>query len=77
MTLHEAICEVLSVRGRPMTPREIADELSLRRLYTKKDGTLVPPREVSTRINKHPELFVKETRTIALKRQERLPEPLP
>jgi hypothetical protein len=67
MTLHDAICEVLTTRGAPMTPKEIANELALRKLYRRKNGTLVPPQQVSTRINRHPELFVKEVRTIALK----------
>lgn len=68
MTLHEAICEVLSARGEPMTPREIADEVSLRKLCVRKNGALVPPQQVSIRVNRHPELFEKKARTIGLKR---------
>lgn len=68
MTLHDAICEVLSARGQALTAKEIAHELAERKLYVRKNGTLVHAQQVSTRVNKHPELFVKEVRKIALKR---------
>jgi len=54
-----------------MTPREIADEMSVRKLYVRKNGTLVPPQQVSVRVNRHPELFEKKVRTIGLKRWEK------
>jgi hypothetical protein len=42
--------------------------VALRKLYAKKDGTPAPPRQVSARVNKYPELFEKQGRTISLKR---------
>lgn len=68
MTLHDAIREVLTLRGEPMTPKEIAAEMALRKLYARKDGAPAPPQQVSARVNKYPQLFIKKTRTIALRR---------
>lgn len=57
MTLHLAIQEVLTHAERPLTPRQIADEVNRRGLYTRDDGTPVPPAQVSARVRKYPSLF--------------------
>lgn len=58
MTLHFAIKEVLTRAGRPLTPRQIADEVNRRRLYVRGDGTPLPPGQVSARVRKYPALFL-------------------
>ncbi len=68
MTLHDAICDVLNARGEPMTSKQIANEVASRKLYKQKDGALTPSRQVSARASAYPQLFIKEGRTIALKR---------
>lgn len=67
MTLHDAIYEVLNTHGKPMSYQEIADEIALRRLYTKKDKTRVLPGQISARVNNYPKLFIKEDSSVALK----------
>ncbi|MBN9201599.1 MAG: hypothetical protein ABS61_05625 [Microbacterium sp. SCN 70-18] len=57
MTLHVAIEAVLTSAGRPLTPGEIADEVNRRGLYARRDGTLLPPGQVSARVRKYPTLF--------------------
>lgn len=57
MTLHVAIEEVLTRAGRPLTPRQIADELNRRGLYMRGDGAPLPPGQVSARVRKYPALF--------------------
>ncbi|MDT0181457.1 winged helix-turn-helix domain-containing protein [Microbacterium sp. ARD31] len=58
MTLHLAIEEVLTRAGRPLTPRQIADEVNRRGLYVRGDGTPLPAGQVSARVRKYPALFV-------------------
>lgn len=67
MTLHDAIYEVLNTQGKPLTCREIADGIATRSLYTKRDGTLVLPKQISARVNNYPKLFMKEGVTVSLK----------
>jgi len=58
MTLHEAIMEVLRENGnKPMTCKEITEEINARRLYIRKDSLPVRSREVKERIDRHDRLF--------------------
>lgn len=66
MTLHLAIEEVLSAIGRPLTSREIADEVNRRRLYRRGDGTPLPPSQVSARVKNYPALFTTTSNRIWL-----------
>lgn len=61
MTLHSAIAEVLSAAGRPLSPREIADEVNRRGLYRRSDGKPLPPSQISARVRNYPGLFVRTT----------------
>lgn len=66
MTLHEAIVKVLQENMRPMTAKEIADILNERKLYIKKDGTIINLSQVIARINNRPGLFTKNGSEIGL-----------
>lgn len=59
MTLHLAITEVLTASGRPMSAREIADEVSRRGLYARGDGSPLPASQVSARVRNYPTLFTR------------------
>lgn len=56
ITLHEAIKIVINEYG-PMTTREIADKINLQGLYIREDHNLVPPNQISARINKYSNIF--------------------
>ena len=59
ITLHEAMQLVLKENDRPMTARELADEISKKRLYIQKDGDIVPTNQIIKRAQKkeYSELF--------------------
>lgn len=57
MTLHEAIEIVLVDAQTPLTPEQIASLLKEKELYTRKDGTLVTPSQVSARVNNYKDIF--------------------
>lgn len=57
MTLNEAMILVLRKEGRPMTTREIADVINREHLYTRADKDLVPPSQISARMNHHLDTF--------------------
>lgn len=59
MTLHEAITLVLHQSKTPLTPKEIADVINQQQLYDRSDKNPVPESQISARINKYPELFIK------------------
>lgn len=73
MKLHEAIQEVLSQKGRPLTFTEIAKEINAQKLYMRKDGMPIPASQISARVNKYPTLFKPNydtiPQTITLKKQ--------
>lgn len=71
MTLHDAVYQVLKARGRPMHVQEITHEIAFRELYEKHDGTPAHPRQVDTRIENYPELFVKMGQRVLLKAWQR------
>lgn len=67
LKLHEAIVIVLKEYGRPMSTREIANEVNRRGLYhRKKDNNPVPPGQISLRTKNYPLLFEKEGTLITL-----------
>jgi hypothetical protein len=59
MRLHLAIKDVLVAAGRPLSPREIADEVNRSGLYIRGDAKPLPSGQVSARVYNHPDLFVK------------------
>jgi hypothetical protein len=67
VTLHDAMATVLRERGRPLTGRELADEINRRGLYRQKDGSPVPLNQVHARASNYGDLFVKEDRRIGLR----------
>lgn len=59
ITLHEAMCLVLEENNRPMTARELADEINKRNLYTRGDREPLPTNQIRARVRKYPWLFEK------------------
>jgi hypoxanthine-DNA glycosylase len=57
MTLHDAIEKILRQIGRPMTAREISDELNKVKWYEKGDKSTIKPNQISARVNDCHELF--------------------
>ena len=60
MKLYEAMQLVLKENDRPMTARELADEINEMNLYTRKDRTPIPPNQIGVRAKNYPHLFEKE-----------------
>jgi hypothetical protein len=68
LTLHEAIAEILREQNNIwMSPREIADAVNGRGLYTKKDGTLVEVSQIHARTKNYAQMFEKEGSKIRLR----------
>ena len=57
MTLHEAMREVISSQNRMMTADEIADLVNEQNLYSRGDGTPVPPSQIRARARKYSGMF--------------------
>ena len=57
MTLHQAIEKLLQQQGRPMTAREIADELNQQKWYVKGDKSEIQGSQIFARVNRHHELY--------------------
>ena len=57
MTLHEAIEKVLQAAQKPMTVREIANELNLGKWYAKKDKSLIKTSQILARIEEQLSIF--------------------
>ncbi|MFD7871505.1 GIY-YIG nuclease family protein [Microbacterium sp. NPDC059771] len=72
MLLHDAIADVLQSTGRPMQPVEIAEQINLRGLYSRRDRERVPASQINARIRKHPELFIRTPDGV---RQNTIPMP--
>ena len=66
-TLHEAIIIVLRDSTKGLTASQIAKEINMKRLYFRKDRTSVPSSQIHARVNKYPNLFIKEGDKIKLK----------
>lgn len=60
MTLHEAMQLVLKENDRPMTARELADEINNKNLYTRKDRKPVPTNQIGARAKNYPDIFEKK-----------------
>jgi hypothetical protein len=67
LTLHEAMELVLrDSQDEWMTVRELADAINQRRLYHKRDGSLVDPSQIHARANKYQAMFEKDGRRLRL-----------
>lgn len=60
MTLHEAMQLVLKENDKPMTARELADEINKKNLYTRKDRKPVPTSQIGARAKNYPTKFEKK-----------------
>ena len=57
MTLHEAMREVISSQNRMLTANEIADLVNEHKLYSREDGSPVPPSQIRARARKYSGMF--------------------
>jgi hypothetical protein len=58
LVLHEALAQILRAHGnRPMTARELADEVNESGLYRKRDGSDVEPGQIHARVHNYDRLF--------------------
>jgi len=61
LTLHDAMALVLKENNnRWITVQELADEINRRRLYEKRDRSLVEPGQIHARANKYDHMFEKK-----------------
>jgi hypothetical protein len=68
LTLHAALLRVLEERGNePMTARELADEVTRRGLYRKRDGSAVEVNQIHARVANYQDLFEKNGSAIRLR----------
>lgn len=66
--LHNAMEKLLLEAGRPLKASEIAEQINLRRLYRKRDGSPLQPNQVSARARKYPGLFIRVPGAVSLTR---------
>ncbi|MBI9036431.1 MAG: hypothetical protein JEZ03_18390 [Bacteroidales bacterium] len=66
MTLHEAIKIILEEKGTEMTTIQIADELNKRKLYSKKDNSLVTDYQIHGRTKNYPQIFIRNGSKVSL-----------
>lgn len=57
ITLHEAIEKLLRQTKRPMTAREIADELNKNKWYVKGDKSEIKTSQITARVDNHQKIF--------------------
>lgn len=57
MFLHEAIVQVLLNNENISTLTELAAEINAKKLYRRRDGKDIKPKQISARVSNHPELF--------------------
>jgi len=70
MTLHEALAQILHENGNaPMTARALADAVTDRGLYRKKDGSPVEINQIHARTNNYHDLFEKDGSLIRLREE--------
>jgi HB1, ASXL, restriction endonuclease HTH domain len=68
LTLHEALALVLRENGNePMTARELTDQVNVRSLYRRRDGSPVEANQVHARTKNYPNLFEKHGSRIRLR----------
>jgi HB1, ASXL, restriction endonuclease HTH domain len=69
-TLHEALAQILRENGNaPMTARALADAVTDRGLYRKKDGSPVEINQIHARTNNYHDLFEKDGPLIRLREE--------
>lgn len=68
MTLHEAIKIILEENGVDMSTKQIAEELNKRKIYSKKDGSLITDYQVHGRTKNYPNLFNRSGSIVSLKK---------
>ena len=66
MKIEEAIVYLLSTEGRGMTPEAIAREITLRKLYVRKDGQPISTKQIWRCVFQWPEMFVRDGKVIRL-----------
>lgn len=74
MTLHEAIEKLLNQVGRPMSTKEIANELNKNGWYQKKDGSLIDSFQIHGRTRNYSKLFNRNGSMVSLISQQSLTE---
>ncbi len=57
MTLHEAIFQILSDEGRPLSIRKIADQINKNKFYTRKDEKPIENSQIRSRVKNYSKLF--------------------
>jgi hypothetical protein len=68
LPLHEALAQVLRMHGnRPMSARELADQVNANRLYSKRDGSLVEPGQIHARVHNYDRMFERASGGIRLR----------
>ena len=68
-TLHDAMAVVLRLRG-GLPAKDLALEISERRLYHRADGRPAPPSQISARAHRYPNLFDRIDGVISLRREQ-------
>lgn len=66
LTLHAAIATVLEIHRVPLCAKELADEINRRRLYIRRDRTLLRSSQIHARVKNYPALFEKSGGVITL-----------
>lgn len=66
-TLHAIMFSVLEEKGEPMHPRDLAEVIRKKGLYTQRDGTPLKDDQVSTRAGRCPDLFIKINRKVTIR----------
>ncbi len=69
MTLHEAIIQLLTQHGSPMTTTEIAKALNKNGWYKKKDGSIITPFQIHGRTKNYAQYFDRDGTTVSLRGQ--------
>ncbi|RDV00889.1 winged helix-turn-helix domain-containing protein [Trinickia dinghuensis] len=77
LTLHEAIVQVLSAAGEPMTAGAIAEEVRRLGLYSRRDGAPAPANQVNARVNRYSQLFGRNDGLISLRSESPMNQGLP
>ena len=68
LTLHAEIATVLEIHRVPLCAKELADEINRRRLYIRRDRTLLRSSQIHARVKNYPALFEKSGGVITLKK---------
>lgn len=71
MVLHDALARVLRAHdNRPMTARELTDEINRTAWYQRADGENLEPRQVHARVHNYGRMFLREEGGIRLRDEE-------